>query len=786
MKILKLHIAAFGGLKDKTMTFSDGFQVIYGENENGKTTVMNFIKMMFYGNARGSAQITKNPRKKYTPWDGSPMAGSIEFEHGGRTYRLEREFKSSNSTDKVLLTDLGLGTREAVSPDIGERFFGLSAAAFERSMFIAEPGGVEGDAGAEGEINAKLSNMVTTGDESVSYNTVHARLEKAQQGLMSKRKVGEYDKNEKAIAELEEELRRAEQIFSEYEKFKVAVEKQKELLAEKAKRAKQLKEKIDGEQDIRNAKKMREMLAAKEELDAYNRQYALSDGGAIDEMYVKKLDFCLRKAEECAGQADAKRKEAESLEETIRLALHPSEEVSPKKEEELVSEITKLEEQLAAIKQRADAAREENEALSSREEQVLASKKGIQPALILPAALCLVAAAVLFVTTNPLLAGVTAAAGVLLMIAGLLFRPKDTKAIREWEAQKLESKEKCAALASEQSETVQKVSETNVRLAAVRAALNSSAAVIERQKEQLALCKQELAEREAERKREEETLFELFARYRPVTDMSEIRETLSQLEKAADGQKELKNRLRYLASDLDNLSYEEAKEKLNALPDRDWEEADFEAWKREYETLAAEISDKKAVLSAAQARADAQLAGAKQPEILKKEIAERRRTAASQKAYFEAAQLADEILTDSFALLRKSYGSALEKRAGEIFAGLTGGRYDALQISKAFELFASRPDVFGAKESAYLSSGTEDQAYLSLRLALSELIFENAERMPVLLDDVLSRYDDGRMKTAVRYLSELSGQNQILFFTCHDAVKQAAEESGGETVSLGQ
>ena len=163
MKILKLHIAAFGGLKDKTLELSDGFHVIYGENENGKTTVMNFIKMMFYGNARGSAQIAKNPRKKYTPWDGSPMAGSIEFEHEGRTYRLEREFKSSNSTDKVLLTDLNFGTRETVSPDIGERFFGLSSAAFERSVFIAESGGMEGDTGAEGEINAKLSNMVTTG-----------------------------------------------------------------------------------------------------------------------------------------------------------------------------------------------------------------------------------------------------------------------------------------------------------------------------------------------------------------------------------------------------------------------------------------------------------------------------------------------------------------------------------------------------------------------------------------------------------------------------------------------
>ena len=786
MKICKLHIAAFGGLKDKTVEFSDGFNMIYGENENGKSTVMNFIKMMFYGNARGSAQIAKNPRKKYTPWDGAPMAGSIEFEHGGRTFRLEREFKSSNSTDKVLLTDLDLGTREAVSPDIGERFFGLSSAAFERSVFIAESGGIEGDAGAEGEINAKLSNMVTTGDESVSYNTVHARLEKAQQALMSKRKVGEYDKNERALAELEEELRHAEQVFAEYENFKIAVSKQNESMIEKAKKAKRLKEKIDGEQDIRNARKMREMLSLKEELDRLNRDFSLSDGGAVDEVFIKKLDLCLRKAEDCAGKAAAKRQEAKTLQETINLALHPSEEVSPQREAELAAEIARLEQQLTKTEQLADAAREENEALLQREEEVLNAKKGVQPALIVPAALCLAAAVVLFVLSWPLFAGITAAVAVLLGIAGLLFRPKDTKAIRELEQQKLDSKAKCAALSAEQSGILQTISETNVRLTAVRAALGSSAAVIERQKEQLTGCKAELAELETAQKREEETLFALFARYRPATDMAEIRETLPRLEKAAEEQKELKNRLRYLARDLDNISYEEAREKLNALPDRESDETDFEAMKREYEALCTEISDKKAVLSAAQARADAQLAGAKQPEILKKEIAERRRIAAGQKAYFEAARLADEILTDSFALLRKSYGSALEQKAGEIFSGLTGGRYDALQISKAFELFASRPEVFGMKESAYLSSGTEDQAYLSLRLAMSELIFENAERMPLLLDDVLCRYDDARTETALAFLSKMAQKDQIIFFTCHLATKQAAEKKGAKTVLLGQ
>ena len=60
MRIKSVYISAFGGLEDKRIEFKDGFNVFYGENEKGKTTVMNFIKMMFYGTVRGSAQISKD------------------------------------------------------------------------------------------------------------------------------------------------------------------------------------------------------------------------------------------------------------------------------------------------------------------------------------------------------------------------------------------------------------------------------------------------------------------------------------------------------------------------------------------------------------------------------------------------------------------------------------------------------------------------------------------------------------------------------------------------------
>ena len=178
MKIKALHIASFGGLKNKELYFDKPFSVVYGDNENGKTTVMSFIKMMFYGSERATSQLSKNIRKKYTPWDNSQMAGSIDFEKDGKNYRLERIFGDSNSTDKVTLIDTDLGSRENVSADIGAKFLGLSAAAFERSIFIGQFGFPESNSVAEGEINSKLSNLALTGEEDASFDEVFKRLEK--------------------------------------------------------------------------------------------------------------------------------------------------------------------------------------------------------------------------------------------------------------------------------------------------------------------------------------------------------------------------------------------------------------------------------------------------------------------------------------------------------------------------------------------------------------------------------------------------------------------------------
>lgn len=203
MIIKRIEIENFGGLSSRSFDVTGGFNLIYGANGRGKSTLMAFIKMMFYskGGNEKSADLLKNPRKKYRPWDGSPMSGAIIFEHEGYEYRLHKSFGKSPSSDTTTLWNITKGETASLSvaKEAGDIFFGMSAAQFERSVFIDSAGGFSSDIQDFG-LAARISNLTTTGDEKTSHRTVLDRLAAAKEELISK------SGKKGLIVELESEL----------------------------------------------------------------------------------------------------------------------------------------------------------------------------------------------------------------------------------------------------------------------------------------------------------------------------------------------------------------------------------------------------------------------------------------------------------------------------------------------------------------------------------------------------------------------------------------------------
>ena len=60
MRLLELHIDGFGKFHDRTISFNDGINIIYGKNEAGKSTLHTFIRGMLFGIERGRGRAAKN------------------------------------------------------------------------------------------------------------------------------------------------------------------------------------------------------------------------------------------------------------------------------------------------------------------------------------------------------------------------------------------------------------------------------------------------------------------------------------------------------------------------------------------------------------------------------------------------------------------------------------------------------------------------------------------------------------------------------------------------------
>lgn len=165
MQIEKLYIQAFGKIRDFTMTFSDGLNVIQQDNGFGKTTLANFVKAMLYGidyTARGERR--ENDIVRFQPWDGTKtFGGYLLVKHQGQTYRVERFFCGTARNEKLSVTNnaTGLALDLGNCKSVGEYFTGLTEDSYVRSAYYPQ----ESVAMTSNQnFDAKLANLVENTD----------------------------------------------------------------------------------------------------------------------------------------------------------------------------------------------------------------------------------------------------------------------------------------------------------------------------------------------------------------------------------------------------------------------------------------------------------------------------------------------------------------------------------------------------------------------------------------------------------------------------------------------
>jgi uncharacterized protein YhaN len=131
---------------------------------------------------------------------------------------------------------------------------------------------------------------------------------------------------------------------------------------------------------------------------------------------------------------------------------------------------------------------------------------------------------------------------------------------------------------------------------------------------------------------------------------------------------------------------------------------------------------------------------------------------------------------------RREKQAPILKRAGELFAILTCGSFQTLQLEfdehDNVQLIGMRQD--GRRVPvAGMSTGSADQLYLALRVAAIEEYLDHAEPMPFIADDLFINFDDKRAAAGFRVLGELAKKTQVLFFTHHEHLLEVARKALG-------
>lgn len=180
------------------------------------------------------------------------------------------------------------------------------------------------------------------------------------------------------------------------------------------------------------------------------------------------------------------------------------------------------------------------------------------------------------------------------------------------------------------------------------------------------------------------------------------------------------------------------------------------------------------------ARAEGALAHMGGPERLEDRKGELDKQLSQRLEEYDALTTALEALSEANDQLRQRFSPALNQKAGELFAALTGGRWDRLALARDFSAQASAAGEALPRSVLSLSAGTADQLYLAVRLAVCALTVPGA---PILLDDALTAFDDGRMELALSLLKELGEERQILLFSCHRRESDWARAHGVSTVT---
>ncbi len=742
MKI-KSMTATFGRLERARLEPGPGLTLIHAPNEGGKSTWAAFWRAMLYGidtrdRDKKGYLADKN---RYQPWSGAPMEGEITLDYEGRDITIRRGPRGS--TPFGFFSAVYTGTQEPVpgltAANCGELLTGVGAEVFTRSAFLGD-GNLSLTAAPE--LERRIAALVSSGEEDVSFSQAMERLKNWKNRRQVNRSVGEIPKLEGELEQVRASLSGLEEaaaLAARLEGEHAALARTREGLERQAEAHRAIaRQKLDH----RYAQAEEEYQAARKQLD--NLETELSSRPIPDREALKK--------------AQGELQYLKALDEEIKQgepALKQAEESAAKAREAAKDEhFPDLTGEEAVAKAEVDSA-----ACQAAVRTAGKVKRGIWIFLLLGfgGGIGVIARQLMKNETAPLgpILGMLAGVAVVTLGAGLLYFYRKRQACRVLAQYGVQTPEELTAMAQRYLERCQ---------AADKAARETE------------VIQNAVTERQSKRDSTKAELLDFVHAFAPeVKDLFGCSAALSRAlgmehELALARERTSASRRRLDDLEAQGAGRHEGPAPELPVPDMGPEETDralVRAAER-LEQVSAQLNQARGTL---QAMGDPAVLSA-QKERLEEKLSRRR-------LELDALSLAMDALTQANTLLQERFSPELNRLTGRYMARLTGDRYPAVSLTRELEGFVRCADGVLPRSALYLSRGTADQLYLALRLAVCRLCLP--EKPPILLDDALASFDDARLEAALELLWELSGEQQLLLFTCQKREGEVLASTPGVT-----
>lgn len=723
MKI-KTMTATFGKFQGERLTLEPGLNIITAPNEGGKSTWCAFLRAMFYGIDTRDRDRKGHLAEKnhYQPWSGAPMEGEITLEWQGRDITIRRGPRGTVPFGSF--SAVYTGTEEPVpgltADTCGQMLLGVGREVYERSAFIGQSGSLA--IRSAPELEARIASLVSSGEEDVSYSQVERQLKE----WLNRRKV---NKSVGRIPQLEGEQAELAQSVGELQQLNDQINQ------------------LEGER----AQAKRRHAFCTQQLERYK---AIAQQ-KLDRQYTQALTD----ENQAQAQLDA------LLSEQARFGTLPSREALKRAQGELAflkalePEIRLGQEELEAAQQALERARQAaqddlfpgmtgEEAVRKGEKDResyragMAKRAASRRNAALLQVLGVLAGAVLAVFgplwwLGPIAYAVCAAASAVVFAGG-------TKAGRQAEQilarYGVDQVEDIAALAGDYQQRVAAADQAAQQVRMIQGGLKDRQARLENSRRDLFQFVHTFAP-------EVKELFGVSAALSRALNLGE-RETLAR--SRLEGAQRLTQALQ--AQGGRELT-EETELPQPTLP--------LEQAAQETGRLQVELERLDRALN--QARGKQQALG--DPAALSAQLEQVEEELERRNREYQAISIAMDTLKQADAQLQQRFSPQLNRAAGALLDRLTGGKYHTLSLDKQLDASAAGERDVLPHSALYLSKGTVDQIYLAVRLAVCDLCLPDA---PLVLDEALASFDDGRAQRALELLRELAQQRQILLFTCHN------------------